>query len=495
MVGIASGVLVTAYVALHLATVTISRLPWFDDTFFASISDSVRRTGQFNLGVGPLWIDGPVYLYGPVYFLTLAGVFDVFGVGLAQTRLPGLLCGFGILAVGYLILRRVGVRAAVAGGACGLLAFDPTFHQSIHSGRTDSMAILLLLASFLLLQVSRGRSAWWSAGSGLLAALGVLTTPRPGYLAIPMGLILVWRWVRRPSRARAVQAVVWAGVSLACLAAWVAWAFGGVPAMLAYFGRFADTYAGGGLGIRAIHAPVLLPVAALLGALVVAQPRAIRQELVFFCLAGIGGFYVFVKDKGSFSGLYAFFMIPLAYLLLGYGLSRLGDAMPANRGARWLRYGAVGLLLSFNGGIFAARGLLEFLQRDARDPSGAAAVIAQLIPAGSRVVGDDKYYFVVREAGSDFQYLQRGGSEEERARFHAGPYDAAFLITAEPDTSPLLQAYQREMRLVPVGAISSSPDGTMARMISDVARWAGIGSSLGASYDGRVFARRGGGLP
>jgi len=104
MVGIASGVLVAAYVALHLATVMISRLPWFDDTFFASIADSVRRTGQFTLGVGPLWIDGPVYLYGPVYFLTLAGVFDVFGFGLTQTRVPGLLCGFGrpkLLPPGY----------------------------------------------------------------------------------------------------------------------------------------------------------------------------------------------------------------------------------------------------------------------------------------------------------------------------------------------------------------------------------------------------------
>jgi 4-amino-4-deoxy-L-arabinose transferase-like glycosyltransferase len=487
----AVGVLVAAYVAVHLATVTSSRLPWFDDTFFASISDSVRRTGRFTLEVSPLWIDGPVYLYGPVYFVTLGGVFDLFGFGLMQTRLPGLVCGFGILGVAYLILRRAGVRAVIAAGACALLGLDPTFHQSIHSGRTDSLAMFLLLASFATLQISGRRSAWWSASSGLLAALGVLTTPRPGYLAIPMGLILVWRWARHPSRERALQAVVWGSVSLACLAAWVAWAFGGIPAMLAYFGKFSETYAGGGLGVRAIHAPVLLPVAALLSALVVARPRALQRELVFFCLAGIAGFYLFVKDKGSFSGLYAFFMIPLAYLLVGYGLSRLADALPRNRGARLLRYGAVALLLAFNGGVFVARSLLELLQHDSREPSSAAAVIDRLIPPGSRVVGDDKYYFLARQAGSDFQYLQRGaGSEEERARFHAGPYGADFVVTAEPDTSSLLQAYKREMRLVPVGTIVSPPDGAMARMISDLARWAGIGSSLTASYEGRVFARK-----
>ena len=66
-----------------------------------------------------------------------------------------------------------------------------------------------------------------------------------------MGLILVWRWVHRPSWPRALRAAVWGGVSLACLALWVAWAFGSIPGMLAYFAEFSETYAGGGLEVRA----------------------------------------------------------------------------------------------------------------------------------------------------------------------------------------------------------------------------------------------------
>ena len=42
LVSIGVGVLIAAYVAAHVATIAISRLPWFDDTFFASIADSVR---------------------------------------------------------------------------------------------------------------------------------------------------------------------------------------------------------------------------------------------------------------------------------------------------------------------------------------------------------------------------------------------------------------------------------------------------------------------
>jgi hypothetical protein len=43
--------------------------------------------------------------------------------------------------------------------------------------------------------------------------------------------------------------------------------------------------------------------------------------------------------------------------------------------------------------------------------------------------------------------------------------------------------------LVEIATISSPPDGELARTIVAVARWAGIGTSLTASYDGRVFAR------
>jgi hypothetical protein len=483
-------VLVAAYMAMHLATITISRLPWFDDTFFASIADAVRRTGRFTLEVSPLWLSQPVYLYGPVYFLTLAGVFEGLGFGLLQTRLPAVLCGFGIIAVGYLLLRRSRVRPQLAFATCAVLALDPTVHQSIHSGRTDSMALFLLLASFLLLLEARERgSVWWTAASGAVGALGALTTPRPGYLLIPMGLILLWRWGRKPDRRRALDVAVWGGTSVLLLAAWVAWAFGGLPEMFAYFRRFSDTYAGGGFGVRVIHAPVLAPLLMLLGAMVVVRPRALLDEAVFFYASGIVGFYTFVKDKGAFGGLYTFFMVPLVYLAIGYCLARIREAKPYARTGRYLAYGILGGLIAFNGGVFAARSTLEFLQRDGRRPTLATEVIARTIPPGSRVVGDDKFYFVVRQTGSDFQYFERGGSIEERARFHADDYDLQYLVTDQGDASPLLEAYRREMPLVPVATIEAPTDPGLARLLTRIAHWAGVGTSLEGSYAGRIFRR------
>jgi 4-amino-4-deoxy-L-arabinose transferase-like glycosyltransferase len=488
------GGLVVLYLAAHLSTIATSRLPWFDDTFFSSIADTLVHRGEFTLTAGPLWFDKPVYLYGPVYFLVVGAIFREFGVGVTQTRLPGLLCGFGIVLLAYGILRRARVRSTLAMVTCAAMALDPTFHQNIHSGRMDSMAIFFILLAFYCLMLGReddGRGPLgWIAASGAFAALGVLTTPRPGYLLIPMGVLLLARWAYRRDLRSALSAVVWGTVCLVLVGAWIVYAFGSIPGMLAYYADFSQDYTSGGFGgIRTLHAPLLVPLLLLLAAAVVRRPRILANDILFFAVLGIVEFYVVVKDKGTFGGLYSFFIIPLAYLALGYLLSRLRDVIPDARRARQVRYAVFALLFLFNGAIFAARSTLEVLQWEARSPAATDAIVRALIPPGSRVVGDDKFYFAVRKAGSDFQYLQRGGTPAERARYHAQDYDFQYLVTAERDTSELLAAYSKETPLVQVATISAPPDGALARMITTVAQWAGIGSSLTANYEGRVFAR------
>jgi 4-amino-4-deoxy-L-arabinose transferase-like glycosyltransferase len=443
--------------------------------------------------VGPLWLDKPVYLYGPVYFLLLGSLFELFGIGIAQARLLGLLSGFGIVAVGFLILRKVRVQTPLALGTCALMALDPTFHQNIHAGRMDSMALFFILTSFYLLLAAGERegraAAGWCVASATFAALGVLTTPRPGYLLVPLGVLLLVRWYRRPDRQRALQVVLWGGTCLLLVAAWIAYAFGSLPAMLAYYATFSDAYASGGFGIRAIHAPLLVPLGLLLVAALVLRPRILAHEVVFFTLTGIVGFYLFVKDKGAFAGLYSFFMTPLVYLALGYLLSRLAELPSRSRATQRLQYATIGVLVLFNGSVFAARTTLEMLQRGSRSPTEAEAVIRKLIPPGSRVVGDDKFYFAVRKAGSDFQYLQRGGSLQERVSYQRDVYDFQYLITNESDGSDLFRAYAGANPMVHLATIDTPADGRLARLLTAVARKAGLGTSLMSSYEGRVFAR------
>jgi 4-amino-4-deoxy-L-arabinose transferase-like glycosyltransferase len=147
------------YVVLHLVTLDRSPTPYFDDTFFASVTDALRSTGELRLEISPLYFGKPVYIYGPLYFAAAAGVLEVLGFGSFQFRLIALSFGLGIIWLLYKLLRVGGASHGMGLVICALLAIDPTFYKSLHSGRMDSMALFLLLLSlYLVLLPEPGRS-------------------------------------------------------------------------------------------------------------------------------------------------------------------------------------------------------------------------------------------------------------------------------------------------------------------------------------------------
>ena len=81
---------VCLYATFHLLMLSRSPIPYFADTFFASISHTFTQTGEMRLSVSPLWMNGPVYLYGPIYFYAQRLVYEVLGFGILQSRILGL---------------------------------------------------------------------------------------------------------------------------------------------------------------------------------------------------------------------------------------------------------------------------------------------------------------------------------------------------------------------------------------------------------------------
>jgi hypothetical protein len=444
------------YALLHLVIIGRSHIPWFDDTFFASVADTVRRSGEFRLAVSPLWFAKPVYLYGPVYFLLVAGVFDTLGFGVFQYRLTGLVAALAVVLAAYRILRREGVGRGVAVAGCTLIALDPILLEIVRVGRMDLLAILFFLLGYLLLLDSRhamGRAGMlYSALSGAVASLGVLTTPRPGYLLIPMGLILLHRCYTGPTARRLAQLVAWAaGFAPLCIA-WIAYAFGGLAPLLAYFSEFAGTYAGAGLATVTIQRPLvaLLLLFALL--VVIKSPRAFLDEFALFCGLAIALFFLFVKNTAPFGGGYSILVIPFEYMGLAWLISNC-PPLPVPLSTPTVRRLAFLPLFLLNGLFFLAIVAADVLLWPSLDPTEAAHLISEDIPPGSRVIGDDKFYFLVRRAGSDFQYLERGGTLAERVAFHRNTYDFDYLITDLDERSATMDAYRASTVLVKVGAV------------------------------------------
>jgi len=446
------------YVLLHLVIVARSHIPWFDDTFFASIADTLRRTGEFRLAVSPLWMAQPVYLYGPTYFVVVAGAFATLGRGVLAYRLTSLIAAFALLVVAVRLLRRRGVEKRFALAAGVLIALDPIFLEILRVGRMDLLAVLFLLLSFLALDSAKppsGRSGLlYAALSGLLASLGILTTPRPGYLLVPLGLILLYRCYAGPLAYRLAQLGAWITAFTPLCIAWIAYAFGGIGPLLTYFSAFAGDYAGGGLGIISVQKPVLTLLLLFSVLKLIREPKDFLDEFAVFVGLGIVLFMLLVKNTAPFGGGYSILVIPFEYMGLAWLVSNCPRLSVPISTPTLQRLAFVPLFL-LNGAFFLAIVSSDLLLWPALDPAAAATEITASIPPGSKVVGDDKFYFLVRQAGSDFQYLERGGSLAERAKYQTDSYRFDYLITASDENSDVLRAYRARADLAKVAAIDA----------------------------------------
>jgi hypothetical protein len=471
--------LTVVYLGVHLLTLARSPMPWFDDTFFASITDSVVRNGELKLLVSPLWFDKPVYVYGPAYFGLTGLIMRVAPFDILAFRLPSLVFGLVVVVAIGLILRARRVPASIALWTAALLALDPTFYKSSHSGRMDTMSLGFVLLSLLTIPApersSGGASVRRALLSGVFAGLSLLTTPRPAYLLIVIGCLLIYRIVRERSPARATELLVWGATAGVLYSAWALYAFQTPWNLIDYYRNVPGEYVGG-RAVRLVHVPLLLGLV-VLG--VAAGRRAFANDVMIFVSAGIVGFYLIVREPNLF---YSIFMVPLAYLGIGYLAAQLLGS--ERRSLSVLVFMSL-LVLNLSG--YLARNAFVFARWADADYHRVDRAVDTWIPKGARVVGDDKYFYAVRKRGAEFQYFGRGGTDDERVAYHRDVYAADCLMTERGDDSPLVQAYVRDLHLNKVGSIASDPPSPAVQRILDLG--AAFLFTPGLGYGGTIWCR------
>ena len=218
--------LFTVYAIYHFATLQISPLPWFDETYFASLTHTYLETGIMQTKIAMILNDGrEVVEYGPCYFWLTALAFKIFGFGILQFRIIGLLFGFFLIYIFYRFLKLTGTNMIFL--FLLLFAFDPILHSSMHGGRMDTMAASLSLFSVVLFLENRvkGNSILYFI-SGCSGALAILTTPRSGFLLIPVALMLFVSWVKTKNLKSFSNGLVWSAPILILYLFWFFHAFG-----------------------------------------------------------------------------------------------------------------------------------------------------------------------------------------------------------------------------------------------------------------------------
>jgi len=391
----------------------------------------------------------------PAQPMTTAVVYKLFGFGIWQTRVPGVLFGAGIILCVYLLGRDL-FSSRVAGTIAALiLAFDPPFVKIARTGRMDTECILFALVALLLLwrwRAQSPRSTLTLAAAGLSVGLATVTHPVGfAWVGVSVALLFLSAGLDGPhslgkarfERARVVRAVVPSIVFLSFAAIpgalWLLWAAQAPRLFAAQFLQHGEKHLTEGSPlvrtwqelIRTAAAykttPLLLLayVGAFFAALVVhhepvegqtahpeaqtAYPEPVEGRTSRYWVAAIAlipflfNAMFMTKDVGYY------YLHPLVGVVLAAGgvaadlLYRL-----AARGmvVKTLAASMAAAVLA-NAVLMGTGGRLLTIaeQWNARDYATVAGPIRQVIPSGSIVWGPHEAWYAVDEAGSELRLL------------------------------------------------------------------------------------------
>jgi hypothetical protein len=473
-------VAVVTFVAVHLLLLGAPSYPIEDETIIAPLTQSVAATGQLRFDPAPQW-KAAVYTYGPVYFAVTAPIIKWLGLGVVQQRLVALIGGLALVAIFAAILKARRISVPTMPLVIMAFAFDPILTRMMHLGRMDTLALLFVFAAlWMLVAGSPGDGAertarWRLVCAGLLVGAAILTTPRAALSAAPLALVV-------PKRSRlvdwAADILLFGAVAAILYGVWMAWAFGGPLDVVRYYSPLARRFVASHFFITPVQVPLLLAAGSAVAWALVSRRQAFLSSLAVAALAGICLFYGFVNDT---SGLYSIYILPFYYVLLAEAL---------NQQRRYRVLLPIVLLVVANGVV--ALYYASTLAANSR-PMSARSVerfIASAIPPGSRVIGDDMFYFAAIRAGLDYQYMnQFATTVEERERYQRVVYDYEYVLWSNRLAwfDPSLLAYYQEH--APLDVVARHPDSLPTRFwrALDVPRYGAFGITI---YHRRDASRR-----
>jgi len=305
----------------HLWSLLYSPLPWFDETFYASITKSLLEGKGFLLEVCPIQTEGKeVLTYGPIYFLLTGLSFTLFGFGVFQFRIVALVFAALSIYIFSKILKQLSVNKSISRLFILLLAFDVIIIQNGHSGRMDMVALFFALTAWwgYFKSQTHIKHLWLMSITGVVA---VLTTPRIAVIIFPLFIYALIYFVKSKN---------WQRISIITIppvliySVWIVFAFGSITGFIEHFSTPVTesnepannifSYLGGNLYVPFYQWPLILT--ALISSAILLFNKNKSQTLLLLSLP-VFTFYIVVADTGAYSAL----IMPFWYLIVALALA------------------------------------------------------------------------------------------------------------------------------------------------------------------------------
>ena len=448
-----------AFFTYHLLTLAISPLPWFDETFFASMTVSYNTTRELNLIAAPFAYNGELLIYGPVYFWITSFFTKIFGFNIIAFRLSGVI--FGLLSIiTFCKVLNLSYPRKAAYLIILALTLDPLFNANMHSGRMDVVALFFALLSILVYQMAEAKSKrtslWPFVLSGVIFATALLTTPRIGILLIAFGLCQLAK-IRSVSNENLLRLAAFSVALVLIYFIWIFLSFGSVPSFIQYYTSFSEYLGGGYYSYPIQQLPLLLITCLSVIAGVFMSGKRFFSPLVLLSIVSIMLFYSIVYDTGQYSVI----IIPFQYAIVGSATVVLYDRLFKNsrRSLSILKFNFLAAILMVNTSFFLLKVLTIYITSETRNPFYVSSFIKKYIPPKSKVLGDESHFYAVTTASSEFQYIHLFKEDLEREDYQRRIFNYDYIVWSdrlERDYPDLLDIYKNHSSIIKVASFRNN---------------------------------------
>ncbi len=476
------------YITFHLLTLTVSPLPWLDETFMASITDSLISENTYKVKYAAFTQQSEFLLYGPVYFQLQKGILKLIGFGIFQFRLLNFVCGLFSVFFIYKLVKSQLSKPTVLFIILAIL-LEPVFARNLHSGRMDFLALLLLLSSYISytsINTTTKYKLLLSITTGILLALAMLTTPR---IFFGFFFFVFQFFSTAKNRQKLFQHIVIAITFLLLYALWIYTKFNNINSFInIYYNNEvikehlgADT-----LNIIRYKYHYLVWLVLLASFVVLFLHRKVLSKdaktILTISIINIIAFHLIVAERGP----YASMITPFYFIVIGFGLDIL---MKKNRKLRWNIILYTTIILPFSL-IFLVKLLVVSMSYKDRKSSSVDKQISKIIPPKSNVVGTFDYYYILHENNISFEEMEYYTDIDKMYVYHTSIFKYQYLIMRDNFVdSDITKYYFAKNKFKLVASIGNNRELTPFEAKVDEILFRYFDTHFLSSYGGKIYQK------
>lgn len=414
------------FVIISLLLIERYQTPWFDEVYYADITLDLLNNGTFYCPVDAVRTEGQVLVYGPVYFAVNAFIIKILGFGVWQFRLLSVL---GALILIYIFLKQTKTTTNFKYAILFivLIITDRVVNFSLHSGRMDLFAVLLLV--FAGLTIANKNTNRWIQGivAGVFIALASLTTIRI-CLMLPFLIFLPLFEKEKSDKLKLFYTLTISFIIfIAIYAIWIYYAYGSVNNMIHYISSISllDQHFSGvteNLFNKFFRKVYEIPKFLLFYASVIylIKKKHFYNRFLWFSILISFSFTVFVDEVGPYRAM----IFPILYFVVIYvTFIFLKDKSIKYKIPLYL---AFLVIAGINLLLISGRYVVIYKNWEALSTHNIDKIIKKNIPENAKVVGDFKYYYSCKK--NNAKYVSNYELTPKKVYFITNKFKPDFII-------------------------------------------------------------------